>query len=74
VYPFDYRIYEPFGIMGVSGAATCVQKNYKYEAFGSIGFGGTVEKITLPVWTYNGRGALSAALDAEPVRIVHPFW
>ncbi len=73
-YPFDYRIYEPFGSIGVSGSAICVQKDYNYDSFGSIGFGGTVEDIAIPVWTYEANGKLTANLDVEPVSVVYPNW
>lgn len=74
VYPFDYRIYEPFGALGISGIATCVQKNYKYEAYGSIGIGGAVEHITLPVWVYSASGNLTAVVSGDPIRVVHTNW
>lgn len=75
-YPFDYRAYDPlYGVIGLSGVATCTQNDYKYEATsGSIGFGGTIENVTLTAWTFESTGGFNVIVDVEPVNIVHPFW
>lgn len=72
-YPFDTKFFDADGSVGLSGAATCVQKNFIWNMSGGFEFGGTVEKITVPVWTYDARGAVVGGVDGS-VRVVKAIW